>query len=150
MTLVNDLRKALYAARSIAGRLGFRVHTVALVKRFALGEHTGDVDLSDVTPLTEQDGYPPKTVWLNDEQLALGGLPGGSVDVGPITPAFPGGGTDLTTLTGARLETGDTLHLLITGPNHPDGALYRIKDIKSDKALNYRIRAIPVSANTEA
>jgi len=149
VSLVTELRKTLFAARSIAGRLGFRVHTVALVKRYALGQHTGDVDLSDVTPLTEQDGYPPKTTWLNDEQLALGNLPGGSVDVGPITPAFPGGGTDLSSLTGDLLETGDTLHLLITGPNHPEGALYRIKDIKSDKALNYRIRAIPVSAATE-
>ncbi len=149
MSLVNELRKTLFAARSIAGRLGFRVHTVALVKRYAIGQHTGDIDMSSLLPITEQDGYPPKTVWLDDETLALANLGAGSVDVGPITPSFPGGGTDLSKLTGANLDTGDTLHLLITGPNHPEGALYRIKEVRADKALNYRIRAVPVSTSKE-
>lgn len=149
MSLVTELRKTLYAARSIAGRLGFRVHTVSIVKRFAYGEHTGDLDEMALIPLTEQDGYSPKTSWLNGEELAVGGLPAGTVEIGPITPAFPGGGTDLSVLTGGDLTTGDMLQLLITGPNHPDGALYRIKDIKADKALNYKITAIPTSAYTE-
>ncbi len=150
MSLVTELRKTLFAARSIAGRLGFRVHTVAVVQHFSMGQHTGDVDLSAVIPITEQDGYPPKTSWLNDEELALANLGRGAVDIGPITPAFPGGGTDLTVLRGGNLNTGDTLHLLITGPNHPNGALYRVTEVKADKALNYRIRAVPVSEYSEA
>lgn len=149
MSLVTELRKTLYAARSIAGRLGFRVHTVALVHRYSMGEHTGDVDLSNTVPITEQDGYPPKTTWLDDEELALGSLPTGTVEIGPITPAFPGGGTDLSSLTGSLLTGGDVLHLLITGPNHPEGAFYKIKDVKADRALNYKIRATPVSGNQE-
>lgn len=148
MSLVTELRKTLYAARSIAGRLGFRVHTVGLLRRYALGQHTGDVDVSDIVPITEQDGYPPKTVWLNDEALALAGLAKGAVDIGPVTPAFSGGGTDLALLDARNLETGDALYVLITGPNHPDGAVYRVADITAHKALNYRIRALPVSQNT--
>ncbi len=147
MSLVTELRKTLYAARSIAGRLGFRVHTVALIQHYSMGEHTGDVDLSKTIPLTEQDGYAPKTVWLNDEQLALSGLGRGTVDIGPITPEFPGGGTSLGSLDARDLATGDTLHVLITGPNHPEGAVYKVVDIKADKALNYRMRATPVSSN---
>ncbi len=145
MSLVSDLKKTLYDARSIAGRLGFRTHTVALVQHYAMGQHTGDVDLSSAQPIHERDGYPPKVVWLNDEQLTLAGLGNGAIDIGPITPEFPGGGTDLSALTGADLSTGDTLHLLITGPNHPNGALYRIKSVTAEKALNYKIRAVPVS-----
>jgi hypothetical protein len=149
VSLVSELRKTLYAARSIAGRLGFRVHTVAIVKHYSMGQHTGDIDVSDVVPLTEQDGYPPKVSWLDDEAITLSGLGKGAVDIGPITPSFVGGGTDLSSLTGQNLSTGDTLHLLITGPMHPDGALYRVKDITAEKALNYRIRAVPVSEYSE-
>lgn len=149
MSLVDELKKTLYAARSIAGRLGFRVHTVALLRRYAEGQHTGDIDSSDIIPITEQDGYPPKTVWLNSEQLALSGLAKGALDIGPITPSFSGGGTDLSFLDGRDLETGDALYLLITGPNEPDGTVYRIQDITAHKALNYRLRATPVSGHND-
>lgn len=149
MSLVTELRKTLFAARSIAGRLGFRTHTVAVLRRYALGQHTGDVDVSDIVPITEQDGFPPKTVWLNSEELALANLAKGAVDIGPITPEFPGGGTSLALLDARNLETGDAQYILITGPYHPEGAVYRVTDITAHKALNYRLRAVPVSLNAD-
>jgi len=109
-----------------------------------MGQHTGDVDLSDSVSIHEQDGFPPKVTWLNDEQLALANLGSGTIDIGPITPDF----TDLSLLTGADLEAGDAMYVLITGPNHPNGAVYRVINVKAEKALNYRIRATAVSEGT--
>lgn len=141
------LRKIAHRVRAIPGhRFGLRPHTVALVAGTWSGTHTGDGGVSDdETPIVEANSQPPKVRWLSDEQIAVGSLAKGTIVVGPVTPSFSGGGTDLASIVGTDLSQGDTLHLKVTGPKHPTGALYRISKINADKALRYMITAEPVS-----
>lgn len=145
MALGDNFRAICYAARAIPGQLGLRPHTVSLIEGTNLGPQTGDFtgDYTE-TPIVESDSQPPKVRWLNDEQLALANLGGGAVDVGPITSFYTTGGTDLAQLAGQDLEAGDTLHIKITGPKHPTGALYRVTKITAHRALHYMLRCSPV------
>jgi len=149
MALADDLIAVIWSIRSIPGQFGLRPHTVQIINRFAYGQHTGDVDLSSATPLVEHGNTNPKVRWLDDEALAVGGLPSGTVEIGPITPKFDAGGTALATLDARNLDTGDSLHLLITGPKHPSGALYKVVRINADRAMHYMLRATPVSENQD-
>lgn len=145
MSLADSLKPTLYAARAIAGRLGFRTHTAALLISTTSGTHTGDGSRSDVeTPITEADGQSPRTRWLRADELAVAGLTSAAIEIGPITPEHSGGGTDLSSLQGLDLENGDVRLVRITGPMHPDGTDYRITGITADRALRYMIRAVPV------
>jgi hypothetical protein len=146
MALRDDLLPLVSSVRSIAGQIGIRMHSVAIVSGSWSGDHTGDgTEDQTATAITEAGGHPPKVRWLNDEQIAVGQLAKGTVEIGPITPSFPGGGTDLATLVGAALTRGETIHLRITGPAHPDGALYRVIDIRADRAFRYMLKASPTS-----
>lgn len=146
MTLAEDMLSVVYEGRSLAGEEGFRVHSVALVEVLNSGSHPGTASgESVVTAITEANSQPPKVRWLKDEEVAVGALGPGTIEVGPITPLFDGGGTDLTKLQGADLATNDQLYLLITGPKHPTGAYYRITDLQCERALRYMIRAAPVT-----
>jgi hypothetical protein len=145
MTLADDLKPIVYSARAIAGNLGFRVHSVAMVYAETDGEHTGDGARSEtVTSLLEAEGQSPRVRWLNDEEIALGQLAMGAIEVGPITPLHNGNGTDIDLLTGADMTDGQVRLLRITGPNHPSGADYRITSVSADRPLRYMIRAVPV------
>ena len=146
-TFRDALLPTISAVRAIAGQLGIRLHTVAIVTGAWSGDHTGDgVETQAATPITESGGHPPKVRWLNDEQITVGNLPRGTVEIGPITPAFTGGGTELGMLTAEAIQRGDTVHVRITGPNHPDGAMYRVTDVQSHRAFRYMIQAQPVSS----
>lgn len=146
-TLKDAVLPIAYKARAIAGQLGFRPHSVSIVTITSSGTHTGDGSRTEtVTAITEADGQSPKIRWLRDDEIALGGLPSGSVEIGPITPSFAGGGTTIATLNGSGLSVGHVRLLRITGPNHPDGADYTIRSINADKALRYMITAEPVGS----
>jgi hypothetical protein len=145
MTLADDLKPIVYSARAIAGNLGFRPHSAAIVVASTPGTHTGDGTRSEtVTSLFEAEGQSPRIRWLSDEEIALGQLGMGAVEVGPITPLHNGNGTDLDLLTGADMTDGQVRLLRITGPNHPSGADYRITSVSADRPLRYMIRAVPV------
>jgi hypothetical protein len=147
MSLADSLKPTQFAARSIAGRLGFRPHSVALVAVSTSGTHTGDGSRTEIeTEIVESGGQPCRVRWLKDDEVALGQLPMGTVEVGPITPSHTGGGTDLDLLTGADLSDGQVRLLRITGPNHPNGADYTIKSVSADKALRYMVTAVPVGS----
>lgn len=133
MTLADSLKQTVFNARGIAGTLGFRTHTAALFTDFEGGGNS-------LVPLVEGSGQPPKIVWTKDEDNPHDAGPEDTIVVGPITPAFTGGGTDLELLT-ADVFAGTARYLLITGPRHPDGAKYRITNVDAQKALRYMIRA---------
>lgn len=143
MTLADSLKSTVFSARGVAGTLGFRTHTVEVVIRYSDGNARNELSL-ETTAITEGSGQPPRVRWLTDEQLTVGGLPQGTCEVGPVTPLFATGGTDIALLRGDNLQPGDKLYLRITGPRHPDGALYRITQLKAEKALRYMLQAQPV------
>ena len=148
MSFSDDLKPLLNSVRSIPGSLGIRPHSVAIVVGVWSGSHTGEgSEDQTTTPITEADGQPPKVRWLKQDERALADLPEGTCEIGPITPSFGGGGLDISQFnSAASLSRGDTLHIVITGPQHPSGAVYRVIQVNADKALHYSIRAVPVSA----
>jgi hypothetical protein len=147
-TLRDNLLPTIYRARAIAGRLGIRPHSVALVIVTTSGDHTGDGTRTESeTAITEAEGQPPKVVWAKGEDVVMGLAAKGEVIVGPITPEFSGGGTSLDLLTGADLSEGQVRLLRISGPNVNGGVEdYTIKSVEAVKALRYMIRAVPVGS----
>lgn len=138
-------RQITHRYRSVPGQHGLRVHTAALIHRRYSGDTGASANYTEEIPIVERGGFPPKIRWLKDDEIAVGSLMAGTVEIGPITPEFSGGGTDFADIVGRPLDRGDTLHVRITGPQHPDGALYRIARSSADKALHYTIQAVPVS-----
>lgn len=145
MAFADDFLPTLASIRAIPGQFGLRPHRVYLVVSSTSGTYPGDGQRDDIlTELVEGDSQPPKVRWPKDEDVAMGLVPKGQATIGPITPAFSTGGTDLSDLSGVDLLAGDVRLLRITGPSHPDGADYRIVSVKADRAMHYMITAIPV------
>lgn len=130
--------------RAIPGQHGLREHTVKVVFAATGGPKTGDGGRWERLTEVLEHGYPPKVRWLKNDELALGNLPSGTVEIGPITPTNTGGGTVITLLDGSAIEIGQLELLRITGPQHPRGADYRKITLNADRALRFIIRAIPV------
>lgn len=146
-TLVEELLPELYEVRGEMGELGFRPHTVEIVVTHWSGQHTGEVHEGDeVTAITEGAGQPPKVRALKDDEIALGNLNNGTLEVGPITPEFAGGGTSDDLLFGA-IPRGATKYVRITGPLAPNGAMYRIRASRRDRSLRRMLTIEPVTAS---
>lgn len=142
MSLADALKPALYSARSIAGKLGLRPHTVSIVTATWSGSVTGEgTETTTTTPIVEGNGQPPKVRLVKSDEIALGNLAEGTIDIGPITPEL---GAALAALNATALATGGTRHLIVTGP---DGVAvkHKILDIGTDHALHYTIRSSPVA-----
>lgn len=143
MTLADDLREVAARARGIPGALGMRPHRVRLMAGSWSGTTVGAGLESATGQELLEDGQPPQVTWLDSEALALGGFPAGSVEVGNLTPAFAGGGVAFSQLIGEALTSGQALYVQITGPRHPNGARYRIKEARHKSAVSYSIVCTP-------
>lgn len=143
------MRKLAYELRAMAGRdFEIRPYTVSVVTKVWSGSQPGEGSATTTTTaITEDDGQPPKVRVLNDEQIALGGLPRGAVKVGPITPDFPGGGTAFDTLSPASLDAGDSFYYVLTGPDYPSGARFVLKEAQADRTFGYFVTLVPMSAD---
>lgn len=132
-------------ARRIPGEHGLRPHTVTLVAATTNGTtgYTGDGTRTEVdTVIEHKGGGAPKVRWAKDQDVAMGVVPKGQATIGPITSDFTGH-ENLDALVGADLAVGAVRLLRITGPKHPNGADYRITDVKCERALHYLITAEP-------
>lgn len=144
-SLRDALLPAINSIRGIPGQLGIRNYRVAILIGTWSGSNTGrGSSIGELFPVTEGGGQPPKVRELNTEELALGSLGKGSIRIGPITPDFAGGGTPISQLRPA-VVAGQTVHVRVTGPGYPNGALFLIKDISTDRALHWTMVASPVS-----
>lgn len=138
MAFRDNLRKAVGAVRAIPGVYGVRPYTVQVeVKSWSGAERGEGVAVTDTTTIAE-NGVPPKVRWLRDEELAVGGYASGAVEVGPITPDYPGGGTALSTLV-PTLPANSTLRYILTGPRYPDGAHFVMKQVRHDRGYQYSV-----------
>ena len=145
MTLADDLKPLLAEIRSIPGQLGLRPRTVSVVLKSYSGAVTGEgLDLETVTAITEANGQPPKVRLLDDEELAVGALSKGTIEVGPMTTDFTGGGTSIATLTQPDADNGDVRLFRVTGPQGTTD--YALDSVTDDRALHYTIRLKPVEA----
>lgn len=132
------LRKIVNRARSIPGaRYALRPYRVYQLFDF--------YDSNDFyagpakTEIVEGNGQPPKVTTETYQDLPPGSKPPDVRTVGPITPAFNGGGTDLSGWI-ADVDDGETRHFLLVGPDCPDGKKYRVLHITTDSALHYMVR----------
>ncbi|HTJ17823.1 MAG TPA: hypothetical protein VL494_13680 [Steroidobacteraceae bacterium] len=139
-------RRIANRVRAIPGKHGLREHSVEVVIATTSGARTGDGTRSENAHQILESGYPPKVRWLNNQDLALGQLPIGTVDIGPITPIHSSGGTAIALADGSTLAIGDVEIIRIFGPQHPNGADYRKISMQVDHALHWMIRAILVGS----
>jgi hypothetical protein len=143
MTLADDLKSLAHGIRAIPGQLGIRPHSVALVESTWSGANSGDGAREDYSTPILESGQNPKVRWLSDEELAVGGLSSGVVDIGPITSDHATV-RRLAALRGDELQDSDARYLRIVGPKHPNGAKYQILELRVDRAIHYKIRVAPV------
>lgn len=127
--------------RAIPGeRFGLRPYTVAVRLRGYAGFELGEGGATDsVIDIVEANGQPPKVRVLNNEQLAVAGYSKQTWRIGPITPNFPGGGTVIEALTQVGLTSETEPHIILTGPEFPDGANFRTMRVDSDRAIHYTL-----------
>lgn len=142
VTLAEDLRPALAAARSIPGQLGLRPFRVYLSTGTWSGTHTGDGTESAAEVEITESGQPPKVRFATDEQVALGGLEKGDCVIGSITPSHSGGGTLLSSLDASSLSAGGTLHVRLRYSDGSD-SFYSVVGIEKDRALHYTLKCRP-------
>lgn len=141
MSFVSDFLPTLHAIRAIPHQLGLRPHTVVLLHRSYDGAHTGAGTVTTTeTPITHSGGANPRVRVLNDEEIALGQLGSGTVEIGPLTPELA---VEIADLNGSTLAVGQVLQVRITGPMHPGGAVYRVLSVQADRAMHYTVRAAP-------
>jgi hypothetical protein len=142
-TLADRLKKTVYRGRAIAGSLGFRITAITLLlgHRESIRKRAAAVVR---IPIVEANNQPPRARPMKDEEVAVGGLASGTWEIGPITPLFSGGGTDITKLQGKGLAPGDDRLILLEGPAFPNGALFEITSIVAQKALRIMVQCKPV------
>lgn len=137
--LVDKLKPVVYRARSIIGILGFRQDRVFLLTDWYAPDGVWE-GYANKREIVEARSQPPKVHQVTFQDVPFGAHTPDIIDIGPVTPAFPGGGTDLDDFL-APVEAGDVRHILRVGPSCPDGKKYRILRILTEKSLRYMIRA---------
>lgn len=143
-TAADPWRSIAYSVRSIPAQFGLRQYSTSILKGSWTGEHVGDGVRTDVLdPILENGSTNPKLRFMNEEKRALAGMEIGSCEVGPITPDFGSNGTALSRLL-PSLENGETVHVVITGPQFPNGSLFSVKKVETDRALHWTLLCEPV------
>ena len=145
MTLADDLLPVIDGIRAIPGQLGLRPNRVYLVATEWDGAYTGEGEATeDADEITVGSGQPPKVRQLNDEQLAMGQLAAGAIEIGPVTPSYSGGGVSAAVLLAQAVAAGDTRHVRVVGP--AGIAVYRVTSVTTHRALNFMFRCEPAGS----
>lgn len=133
------LRKLADRIRKIPNsRFGLRPHTVALIQTLWINP---DESAPDPLPILN-GGENPKVRFLTMKERYASALGEHSIEVGPITPEFDGGGYTAEQLFPKSPTFGGqgTVHYLVTGPGMKvEGSKYAVRECKFDGALGYRL-----------
>lgn len=147
MALVNTLRRIAESARKIPGRMELREHSATLViSNRAAGAR---VDVTRIPILV--GGQNPKVKFPSQRDIAFNIMSFGSIEIGPITPEFldahgvVAGGTPRELINRELLERGDLVHIVVKGPQHPNGAKYRIENTDADQPIHFSLRCSAVT-----
>lgn len=146
MSLADDVKPVLFDARGLVGELGFRPYSVKLMRKVWSGSDIGrgSATVTEL-PIVEAGGQPPAVRFLDDEERALSGMPAGTLEVGPITPEFSGGGYSWATLTAADADVREEVFYVVTGPEFPNGARFNRRGGTSERALGYTLMLAPTA-----
>jgi hypothetical protein len=151
MSAVNEWRELADDIRSIPGSddFGLRENACFLVTKKWTGERPGDGDEeTTLTPLTV-GGQNPKIKFPNQRDVALGLMSLGEVMIGPLTPAFPGGGTNRAYFDGSLLSPAEGLVIRIVPPDGGDSSDYKVNYTNTDSALRVMIKCTNVTMSGE-
>lgn len=139
MSLRGDLRSVVHEVRAIPADFGVRPYQAFAVTRLWSGEEPGEgADEICREEITEARGNPPRIRFLNVEEIAVGGFESGTVELGPVTPDFPGGGTLIDSVKRSGGGRRTLLHIELVGPEFPTGANFKLKETFSDRGYHYR------------
>ncbi len=143
MALRDDLLPDMDDYRSIAGELGFRRYEVWVRRTVSQGDRPGVGSKSYIeTRLTVGNGRNPKVRVLRSKDL-ISGKPSAKMteyEIGPLTPAFNGGGVSSETIDPTS-DSAQMVHYIIKGPGLPDeGQLCQRYDDQQDRPLRVMIR----------
>jgi len=131
MSLVDDLLPDLDRVRGIPGELGLRQYAVSLAVKTWSGARAGmGTATTTFTPIRCAGGAQnPKVRQLTQKDVvASGGVYSDQdFEVGPITPAFAGGGTAISGFEPAQGSSPTEIAFKLTGPGLPTGGAYYAK-----------------------
>jgi hypothetical protein len=143
VTLRDDLLPVFESARTLIHDLGLRRYdiTVRTVSWDGGRPGLGNRVVTD-TPLTLSTGARIKVRRLTtvnaQEIIASGGaLQDGDVIVGPITPAYSGGGNAITSFLPEVTDPPSEVHYLVSGPDLDGGRWHKMVSYQADRNFGY-------------
>lgn len=146
MATADKWRRIADKHRALPARFGLREHSIELVVTRWTGGMPGDGERRvTTTPITVHGGAAPKVRFPSQQEIAQGLLSMGDLKIGPFTPDYGTGGIDRATFDGSELSEGSGVTIRVTGPQHPKGAIYRIKNSNVDRALRITLVCSPVT-----
>jgi hypothetical protein len=142
MTTFRDaILPSVNAIRAIPGQLGWRPYSLTIEVRTWSGAQIGEgTETVTSYPITELYGQPPKTRWLNTEQLAIAGYEKATIEIGPMTPSYPGGGILASLMEPETLPKNTVVQYKLVGPAYPTGIYCRLLTFNHDHAGHYTLR----------
>ena len=129
--------------RSIPADHGLREHEARVcISTWSGGELGVGTEHHEETRLLV-NGANPRVRFPSQREVALGMMSEGSVIIGPLTPECLTGGVRRAIFSAEDLQPGQTLHVKLTGPQCPDGVLYRLANVNLDRALRVTLTCAP-------
>lgn len=131
----------LDSLRAIPGKMGLHPHKVTVrVRTWAGGSRPAEhgSTFTDVDTVLRVGGQNPKVAQVSQKDVIASG---GSytdrrVKVGPLTPPFPGGGTEYTTLDPPKVASPVEVFWKIEGDGYPPGGSWFTRVSDEDSALH--------------
>ena len=142
-SFADDMRGLADDIRAIPGALGLYEHAVTLLWDTWTGDQPGQGTVTEQATALLVGGQNPKVRWLSEKEIAIGGLPSGTIEIGPLTPGHSAGGMDIASLLGTAKAQGDLRLVHIIGPRLPAGARHRVSQVKLDRALRVILQVDP-------
>jgi len=142
MTLRDKLLPTVDKVRKLPGKLGFRLFAVTLVRQTG-GDWSKGIapTLTTLENITVFEGYNPKVRWMNQGDYARGTPADVVLEVGPITPAYDGGGYTYEDLEDLSAPKNSTILYRITGPGMlTNGSLFAKTSFSGNRALGFFIQ----------
>lgn len=143
MSLRDDLLPVVADARAIAGELGFRLFQVWVRKTVWSGSriNVGTATVTEARLLVGKQNPKVRQVTSRDVVAGTPEMFSAEYEIGPLTPAFPGGGTLEATINPEKTSSPTTVLYVLKGPGMPtDGLLCQRIDDDTDRPLRMMIR----------
>lgn len=142
-TIVEGARPVLDGARSLLDGVGLREFRAYLRVRDWSGGQAGHGTMTETrTELTVANGGKPKVVALSPRQVvASGGQLGDTMfEIGPLTPAYPGGGVTPEDVNPPKVK-GREMHYILVGPGLPaEGAVCKLVSANHSSPFRVMLR----------